>query len=60
MIQLTFKQPAMIDTQRNYVSAVQADVPYLMTNYTGRVARLRFPELAGAGRIGGRVFVFQG
>lgn len=33
MIQLTFKQPASIDTQRNYVSAVQAGVPYLMTNY---------------------------
>ena len=32
----------------------------VVANYTGRVARLRFPELAGAGRIGGRVFVFQG
>ena len=33
MIQLTFKQPANIDTQRHCVSAVQAGVPYLMTNY---------------------------
>ncbi len=27
--------------------------------YTGRVVRLRFPELAGVGRIGECAFVFQ-
>lgn len=33
MVQLTFKQPANIDTQRNFVARVAADTPYLMTDY---------------------------